>query len=72
MNIKNKVSCDKTEQANHIVNQLTPDRNVTEEEFHNFMNRVTEVGKYDTRLYCKFISIKIFRSRKNREEVDIF
>lgn len=53
MNIQNKVSCDKTEQANHIVNKLSPDRNPTEEEFQNFMHRVTEVGKCDTRLYLQ-------------------
>ncbi|KYN14296.1 Tetratricopeptide repeat protein 12 [Trachymyrmex cornetzi] len=45
MNMKNKVNCDKTEQANDIVNKLNPDRHVTEEEFQNFMHRVTEVEK---------------------------
>ncbi|XP_011157329.2 tetratricopeptide repeat protein 12-like isoform X2 [Solenopsis invicta] len=45
MNMKNKVSCDKAEQVNHIVNKLNPDRNPTEEEFQNFMHRVTEVEK---------------------------
>jgi len=73
MNMTNKVNCDKVEQANHIVNKLNPDRNVTEEEFQNFMHRVTEVGKYDTQLCCKFISInKILHSRKNCKEVSIF
>jgi len=49
MNMKNKVKyCDKTEQANDIVNKLNPDKHVTEEEFQNFMHRVTEVGEYDT------------------------
>lgn len=45
IDIKNKVSCDKVEQANHIVNELNPDKNVTEEEFQNFMHRVTEIGR---------------------------
>ncbi|XP_071553288.1 tetratricopeptide repeat protein 12 isoform X2 [Temnothorax nylanderi] len=45
MDIKNKVSCDEVEQASHIVNNLNPDRNITEEEFQNFMYRVTEVEK---------------------------
>ncbi|KYM98673.1 Tetratricopeptide repeat protein 12 [Cyphomyrmex costatus] len=45
MNKKNKINCDKIEQGNHIVNNLNPDRNVTEEEFQNFMHRVTEVEK---------------------------
>ncbi|XP_011643628.1 tetratricopeptide repeat protein 12-like [Pogonomyrmex barbatus] len=43
--VKNKANCDKVKQANHIVNKLNPDRNVTEEEFQNFMHRVTEVEK---------------------------
>lgn len=45
MDIKNKLSCDKVEEVDHIVNKLSPDRNVTDEEFQNFMQRVTEVGK---------------------------
>lgn len=45
MDIKNKVSCDKVERANHIVSKLNPDKNVTEEEFQNFMHRVTEIGR---------------------------
>ncbi|XP_018046802.1 PREDICTED: tetratricopeptide repeat protein 12-like [Atta colombica] len=35
----------KDEQANDIVNKLNPDKHVTEEEFQNFMHRVTEVEK---------------------------
>lgn len=57
--MKNKVSCDKVERVDRIVDELNPDRNVTEEEFQNFMHRVTEVGKYDTRLYHEFIYIHI-------------
>lgn len=57
--MKNKVSCDKVERVDRIVNELNPDRNVTEEEFQNFMHRVTEVGKCDTRLYHEFIYIHI-------------
>ncbi|XP_029176196.1 tetratricopeptide repeat protein 12-like, partial [Nylanderia fulva] len=45
MDVKNKISCDKKEQASHIVNKFNPDKNVTEEEFQNFMHRVTEVEK---------------------------
>lgn len=61
VNMKNKVSCDKVERVDRIVNELNPDRNVTEEEFQNFMHRVTEVGKYDTRGYTTnlFISVSI-------------
>lgn len=59
MDIKNKVNCDKVDQANHIVNKFDPDRNVTEEEFQNFMHRVTEVGKYTIRLYCKYVEFKM-------------
>jgi len=54
-NIKNNISCNKVEQANHIINELNPDKNVTEEEFQNFMHRVTEVGKYSPDLLQKFI-----------------
>ncbi|XP_070512770.1 tetratricopeptide repeat protein 12 [Cardiocondyla obscurior] len=43
--IKNKISCNKTEQADRIIDMLNPDRNATEEEFQNFMHRVTEVEK---------------------------
>jgi len=66
MNMTNKVSCDKVKQANHIVNKLNPDRNVTEEEFKNFMHRVTEVGKYDTQCYVAnlYLSIKFFVQEK--------
>lgn len=46
MDVKNKVSCDKIEKASHIINELNPDKNVTEEEFQNFMHRVIEVGRY--------------------------
>lgn len=44
--VTNKVSCDKVEDADCIINSLNPDKNVTEEEFQNFMHRVTEIGKY--------------------------
>lgn len=72
MNMKNKVSCDKAEQVNHIVNKLNPDRNPTEEEFQNFMHRVTEVGKCDTQyLYCFIYINEIPHSRKNREEIGV-
>ncbi|XP_032687444.1 tetratricopeptide repeat protein 12-like [Odontomachus brunneus] len=44
MNMKmNKISCDKVECVNGIIDNLNPDKNVTEEEFQNFMHRVTEV-----------------------------
>lgn len=46
MDVKNKVSCDNIEKAGHIINEFNPDKNVTEEEFQNFMHRVTEVGTY--------------------------
>lgn len=46
INIKNKINCDKIEEASHIINNLSPDKNVTEEEFQNFMHRVIEVGRY--------------------------
>ncbi|KYQ53066.1 Tetratricopeptide repeat protein 12 [Trachymyrmex zeteki] len=36
---------DSNKQTNDIVNKLNPDRHVTEEEFQNFMHRVTEVEK---------------------------
>ncbi|EFN77538.1 Tetratricopeptide repeat protein 12 [Harpegnathos saltator] len=39
----NKVSCDKVECVDGTVKNLNPDKNVTEEEFQNFMHRVTEV-----------------------------
>lgn len=45
MKMTNKVSCDKVGQADRIINDVNPDKNVTEEEFQNFMQRVTEVGK---------------------------
>lgn len=46
VNMKNEINCDKIEKASHIINDLNPDKNVTEEEFQNFMHRVTEVGRY--------------------------
>ncbi|XP_070166516.1 tetratricopeptide repeat protein 12 [Polyergus mexicanus] len=45
VNMKNEINCDKIEKASHIINDLNPDKNVTEEEFQNFMHRVTEVEK---------------------------
>lgn len=41
----NKVSCDKTENFDDVIDNLNSDKNVTEEEFQNFMHRVTEVGE---------------------------
>jgi len=56
VNTKNEINCDKIEETSHIINNLSPDKNVTEEEFQNFMHRVTEVGRcsYD---YMSQISI---------------
>ncbi|GAB1862536.1 Tetratricopeptide repeat protein 12-like isoform X2 [Camponotus japonicus] len=45
VNTKNEINCDKIEETSHIINNLSPDKNVTEEEFQNFMYRVTEVEK---------------------------
>lgn len=45
-NMKNEINCDKIEEASHIISNLSPDKNITEEEFQNFMHRVTEVGRY--------------------------
>lgn len=42
----NKVNCDKVERVNDIINNLNSDKNATDEEFQNFMHRVTEVGEY--------------------------
>ncbi|EZA50738.1 Tetratricopeptide repeat protein [Ooceraea biroi] len=41
INEKNK----KRDQVNDIINELNPDRKLTEEEFQNFMHRVTQVEK---------------------------
>lgn len=73
-NIQNKISCNKVEEANHIMNELNSGKNVTEEEFQNFMHRVVEVGRYFTFLVsCKFKFFnKIIRLRKNRKKVSIF
>lgn len=43
---------DKVDQANRIINDSQPDKKVTEEEFQNFMCRVTEIGRY--RFNCNF------------------
>lgn len=45
MKMNNKISCDNVKHVD-IINNLNPDKNVTEEEFQNFMHRVTEVGEY--------------------------
>lgn len=67
----NKVSCDKVEQADGIINNLHPDKNVTEEEFQNFMHRVTEVGRYLPPI-CKIeLFNKFLCSRKYRKEVSV-
>lgn len=33
------------EEKKKAIESLAPDKNITEEEFENFMHRVTEVGK---------------------------
>lgn len=61
INIKNKIDCNKVEQANHIINELNPDKNVTEEEFQNFMHRVIEVGRYSFSFVANlYLSAKLF------------
>ena len=42
-NFESVLNSEKQEKA---LECLTPDKNVTEEEFQNFMYRVTEVGKF--------------------------
>lgn len=37
---------EKVTEGQQIINNLTVDKHVTEEEFQNFMHRVTEVGMY--------------------------
>lgn len=51
------VDCDNKEEnvtkGQQIMDNLTVDKHVTEEEFQNFMVRVTEVGKHYFLLRCK-------------------
>jgi len=71
INEKNK----KCDEANHIINELNPDKNLTEEEFQNFMHRVTQVGKstLDINMESLYLQENLFYFilRKNREEIGI-
>lgn len=67
--LKNKII-----EGQQIMDNLSVDKHVTEEEFQNFMHRVTEVGKYyfdyfDYKHNFRFIVIFL---RKNCEKIGIF